>query len=89
MVGHTDDQGSEEYNRGLSERRAQAVVAALIAGFGIAPDRLSPAGAGMSRPVASNDTEDGRALNRRVELEAMGADAPAAAPRAGDSETAG
>jgi OOP family OmpA-OmpF porin len=94
VVGHTDSQGSADYNLGLSERRAQAVVAALVGGFGIAADRLSPAGAGMSRPVASNDTEDGRALNRRVELEAMGAEpSPIApdppAPAAGGSENAG
>jgi len=56
------------YNVGLSERRAGAVVKELTAKHGIAAARLRPAGVGMLSPVASNDTEDGRAKNRRVEL---------------------
>jgi OmpA-OmpF porin, OOP family len=68
VVGHTDNQGNYEYNRALSERRALAVVAALRAEHGITADRLVPAGVGPVSPVASNNSEDGRALNRRVEL---------------------
>lgn len=71
IVGHTDNQGTDAYNLALSERRAASVVAALVSGYGIAPDRLASAGAGMTQPVDTNDTEDGRAKNRRVELEPM------------------
>ncbi len=67
VVGHTDTRGDLVYNQGLSERRASAVVEAL-AQRGIARDRLTPIGVGMAAPVASNDTEEGRAKNRRVEL---------------------
>jgi outer membrane protein OmpA-like peptidoglycan-associated protein len=76
IVGHTDNWGSADYNLALSERRAGSVVAALVASYGIAPVRLFAAGAGMTQPVATNDTEEGRALNRRVELEALGAGQP-------------
>lgn len=65
--GHTDSVGSEAYNMGLSVRRANAVRDYLIAG-GIAPSRIRAEGFGESHPVASNDTADGRAQNRRVEL---------------------
>jgi outer membrane protein OmpA-like peptidoglycan-associated protein len=68
VVGHTDNEGSMEYNLGLSMARAQAIVAELTGTYGIAGDRLSPAGAGFLSPVASNRTEAGRAENRRVEL---------------------
>jgi outer membrane protein OmpA-like peptidoglycan-associated protein len=68
VIGHTDNQGTAAYNLDLSRRRAQAVVAALTGGYGITPDRLAPSGQGFNQPVASNDTEDGRAKNRRVEL---------------------
>ncbi len=68
IVGHTDNKGTAEYNLDLSSRRATNVVAALTAVYGVAPDRLSSEGAGLTQPVASNDTEDGRAKNRRVEL---------------------
>lgn len=68
IVGHTDGQGTEAYNLDLSNQRAANVVAALVGTYGIDPTRLSSRGAGMSQPVASNDTEDGRAKNRRVEL---------------------
>ena len=67
IVGHTSSEGSEEYNRGLSERRAGAVVADLVA-RGLGADRLNPVGAGEGQPIASNDDEAGRALNRRVEV---------------------
>jgi OOP family OmpA-OmpF porin len=67
VAGHTDSVGTEEYNQGLSERRARAVVD-YLAGKGVSADRLSPSGYGESRPVADNGTADGRAQNRRVEL---------------------
>jgi len=68
IVGHTDNQGGADYNLDLSRRRAASVVAALVSQYGIAADRLTTEGAGMTQPIASNDTEDGRARNRRVEL---------------------
>lgn len=74
VVGHTDNRGGADYNLDLSNRRAASVVAVLVGQYGIAPDRLASAGAGMTRPVDTNDTDDGRARNRRVELEAIGAD---------------
>jgi len=68
IVGHTDNQGSLEYNLGLSNRRAAAVRNALVSEYGIAADRMSHAGAGFLAPVATNTTASGRALNRRVEV---------------------
>ncbi|MEN9896340.1 MAG: hypothetical protein RIR97_2192 [Pseudomonadota bacterium] len=68
VTGHTDNQGEFDYNVGLSERRARAVVQALTARHGVKGKRLTPFGAGMSAPVALNDDEKGRAKNRRVEL---------------------
>lgn len=67
VVGHTDSVGADEYNQNLSERRASAVLGYLTKN-GVAPTRLEASGAGESQPVASNDTSDGRAQNRRVEL---------------------
>lgn len=77
IVGHTDNQGSADYNLDLSQRRAASVAAALAAQYGVAPDRLAAGGAGMTQPVDTNDTEEGRAKNRRVELQALGAAAGA------------
>ncbi|MEX3009961.1 OmpA family protein [Hoeflea sp. TYP-13] len=68
IVGHTDNQGDMKYNLDLSHRRAQSVVDALAASYGIGKDRMVAAGAGFLAPVAPNDTEDGRAKNRRVEM---------------------
>lgn len=68
VVGHTDNVGDAGFNKALSQRRADAVVAALIEDYGIAPERLAASGAGMDKPVAPNTSEDGRAKNRRVEL---------------------
>jgi len=68
IVGHTDNVGAFDYNVGLSQRRAAAVVKDLVATHGIAVARLRPAGVGMLAPVAPNDSEEGRARNRRVEL---------------------
>ncbi len=65
--GFTDDVGSEAYNQALSVRRAEAVYRYLV-NLGVDPERLTVHGYGESRPVASNDTEEGRAQNRRVEL---------------------
>jgi OmpA-OmpF porin, OOP family len=67
VTGHTDAKGGFDYNVDLSRRRAGAVVEDL-ARRGIAVERLTPFGAGMASPVASNDDETGRAKNRRVEL---------------------
>ncbi len=68
VVGHTDNQGTPEYNLDLSRRRAASVVRALTSSYGVTPGRLSSFGCGPYSPVSSNDTEDGRAKNRRVEL---------------------
>ena len=68
VVGHTDNQGSRDYNMSLSARRAESVMQVLVADYSIAPDRLRSAGVGFLAPVATNDSEQGRAQNRRVEL---------------------
>jgi OOP family OmpA-OmpF porin len=68
IVGHTDNQGKADYNLDLSRRRAASVVRELTAKYGVAADRLDAFGAGLYAPIASNDTEAGRAKNRRVEL---------------------
>lgn len=68
VVGHTDTQGGADYNRDLSQRRAASVVRALTRDYGIDEARLKPRGVGADQPVAANDSEDGRAKNRRVEL---------------------
>ena len=68
IVGHTDNQGNFIYNKDLSKRRAQAVVKELVVKYGIDSDRLHPVGVSYAAPIASNDTEEGRAKNRRVEL---------------------
>jgi outer membrane protein OmpA-like peptidoglycan-associated protein len=66
--GHTDSIGGDPYNLALSERRAASVKAALAKGFGIEPNRLLTAGLGRAQPKDTNDTVEGRARNRRVEL---------------------
>jgi outer membrane protein OmpA-like peptidoglycan-associated protein len=68
IEGHTDNVASDRYNLELSSRRAAAVKAALGTRFGIAGSRLTTSGAGESRPQDRNDTVEGRARNRRVEL---------------------
>jgi OOP family OmpA-OmpF porin len=68
VVGHTDNAGVLAANVDLSKRRAAAVVQLLVTKYGIAADRLLPYGDGPYAPLASNDSEDGRTLNRRVEL---------------------
>jgi OOP family OmpA-OmpF porin len=67
VAGHTDSVGTDDYNMGLSLRRAKAVVNYLV-GKGVSADRLTAQGYGESRPVADNATRDGRFTNRRVEL---------------------
>jgi outer membrane protein OmpA-like peptidoglycan-associated protein len=67
VEGHTDAQGTDAYNETLSVRRAEAVFRYLV-NHGVAPERMEVIGYGESRPVADNETESGRAQNRRVEL---------------------
>lgn len=68
VVGHTDSVGGFETNRELSARRAASVTAALVSRHGVSKERLFPFGCSYAAPAASNDTEEGRAKNRRVEL---------------------
>lgn len=67
VQGHTDDKGTDDFNMKLSQKRAKAVVQYLER-KGIHPNRLRAVGYGRSKPLAENDSEDGRAKNRRVEL---------------------
>ncbi|MGH8477415.1 MAG: OmpA family protein, partial [Methylococcales bacterium] len=68
VVGHTDSVGAESMNQELSENRAKSVAAVLVSN-GVSQSRIVTRGAGELRPIASNDTADGRARNRRVDLE--------------------
>ncbi|MGD0842287.1 MAG: DUF4892 domain-containing protein [Candidatus Acidiferrales bacterium] len=68
VVGHTDNQGALDMNMDLSRRRAEAVLTALTTKYAVPAAALKAYGCGPYAPVASNDTEDGRAKNRRVEL---------------------
>ena len=70
-VGHTDWIGTEQYNQKLSERRAAAVKAYLVS-KGIEPNRVYTEGKGEKQPIADNKTAEGRAKNRRVEIEVVG-----------------
>lgn len=67
ISGHTDNTGSAQHNQLLSERRASSVQS-YFEGSGVIPQRLSSAGFGKNRPIASNDTESGRRQNRRVDI---------------------
>ncbi len=67
VYGHTDSTGSDAYNQALSERRASA-VADYLSGHGVQPARIGTRGYGEIQPKASNDTDAGRAANRRVEI---------------------
>jgi outer membrane protein OmpA-like peptidoglycan-associated protein len=67
VAGHTDSTGSDTYNQGLSQRRADSVKA-YLSSQGLTGTRVVTVGAGEAHPVASNDTEEGRAQNRRVEI---------------------
>ena len=70
ISAHTDSKGSDEYNLNLSQKRAESVVNYLVT-KGIGSSRMIPKGYGKSHPVADNSTEEGRALNRRVEMKIM------------------
>ena len=72
IEGHTDVVGSEEYNRKLSQRRAETVMNEL-AGQGVAPNRMSASGVGENTPLINQDTQWARAVNRRVEFQVRGA----------------
>jgi len=67
VAGHTDSSGSDQYNQSLSQRRAQS-VASYLSSHGVQGTRLMTVGAGEAHPIASNDTEQGKAANRRVEM---------------------
>jgi outer membrane protein OmpA-like peptidoglycan-associated protein len=71
VEGHTDSIGTEAYNQKLSERRAKAIEEFLIS-KGVSADRLEIVGYGPSNPIAPNDTKEGRAMNRRVEMKVLG-----------------
>jgi outer membrane protein OmpA-like peptidoglycan-associated protein len=73
ISGHTDDVGTEGYNLELSAKRAES-VANYLAEHGIDLKRMTSVGFGESKPVASNDTEEGKAKNRRTEIKITGAD---------------
>ncbi|MBI1342212.1 MAG: OmpA family protein [Terrimonas sp.] len=68
IIGHTDDQGSEEHNLSLSKMRAAAVKQSLVNDYGIDAERLETDGRGESQPLGDNKTKEGKAMNRRVEL---------------------
>jgi len=68
IVGHTDNVGDYALNQKLSKSRGESVKSYLVSKYGISATRLSGDGAGSICPVTSNDTEEGRALNRRVEI---------------------
>lgn len=72
IVGHTDGEGGVEINQEISERRANAVLDRLVQ-LGVAPERLRARGAGESEPIADNETDEGRAANRRIAFEFDGA----------------
>lgn len=69
VEGHTDSVGTDAYNQKLSERRANAVREVLVNQYGLQGERVNATGYGESRPVADNATDEGRAVNRRVEAE--------------------
>jgi outer membrane protein OmpA-like peptidoglycan-associated protein len=68
IVGNTDNSGSREYNILLSKRRADSVKSYLKQKYGFPDNRIRTMGNGPDQPVAGNDTEDGRALNRRTDI---------------------
>ena len=86
--GHTDSISSDAYNLRLSRERAESVVDYLV-GMGIDRDRLEPVGYGERRPLASNGTETGRALNRRVEFTVLNPEAAETIRRSTTTETDG
>lgn len=81
ISGHTDSVGEADFNKDLSERRAKAVRAYLLEKFAIGSEQLIAVGHGESKPVASNDTAEGRAQNRRVEFKALNREVLRKTPR--------
>ena len=71
ITGYTDNTGAPDYNAKLSQQRAEAVRAHLIS-IGIDPNKIEATGAGETKPIAENSTKEGRAKNRRVEIEVTG-----------------
>jgi outer membrane protein OmpA-like peptidoglycan-associated protein len=72
LAGHTDNQGAERKNQVLSERRVKSIKAYLTQHFHIAPERVDAVGYGSTKPLVPNDTPEGRAKNRRVEVVSLG-----------------
>src|SRR5215831_13966488 len=72
LEGHTDSQGSARKNQALSEKRVQNIKTYLVQHFHLAPERILAVGYGSTRPIASNDTPEGRSQNRRVEVVNLG-----------------
>ena len=68
VKGHTDSRGNDEYNQSLSQRRAIAVREYLLANMAMSADRITAQGFGETQPIASNDTREGRAMNRRIDV---------------------
>ncbi|MCF8036151.1 MAG: OmpA family protein [Desulfobacteraceae bacterium] len=68
VIGHTDSRGELDYNMDLSESRAESVVEALATNYNVDANRLTPKGVGPLAPIATNDTQEGRAQNRRVAI---------------------
>ena len=71
IEGHTDSTGTMDTNMSLSQRRADAVMKFLVVNYGVDPTRLTARGLGPQEPIASNDSREGRALNRRIEFRLM------------------
>jgi outer membrane protein OmpA-like peptidoglycan-associated protein len=82
IEGHSDGDGKEEYNLALSDRRARSVMRYLTERGGVASERLSAQGFGESRPIADNDTEEGKATNRRVEFRIVDKETTIGSPEA-------
>jgi len=72
LEGHTDSQGSARKNQALSEKRVQNIKTYLVQHFHLAPERILAVGYGSTKPIASNDTPEGRSQNRRVEVVNLG-----------------
>jgi len=72
LEGHTDSQGSARKNQALSEKRVQNIKAYLVQHFHLTPERILAVGYGPTKPIASNDTPEGRSQNRRVEVVNLG-----------------
>jgi outer membrane protein OmpA-like peptidoglycan-associated protein len=71
IEGHTDSTGTMDTNMALSQRRADAVMKFLVVNYGVSPARLTARGLGPQEPIANNETNEGRALNRRIEFRLM------------------